>query len=136
MWQGRAPRPREIEINLLAYAPDFLGLAAAAATESDSSATDKPSNGATSAGFSARGKRKKGKGGKGGRRKGGGLVPTGLSETSVWPDEDGDKKKREMDAQLSPDKVRCVFCVDKCASLCNRCTRVVVFERFRLVSRG
>lgn len=31
--KGRVPRPRELEVTVLAYAPHFLGLAAAAATE-------------------------------------------------------------------------------------------------------
>lgn len=123
------PKPREIEINVLAYAPHFLGLAAAAASEelaalggdaraAEETATADGTVGAT--GFSRRRKRGRGKGSKGGRKREG-CVPTGLSETAVWPDEDGEKKRREMATQLSPDKVRCYACsVVYCAS-CNRC---------------
>lgn len=131
--QGRVPKPREIEINVLAYAPHFLGFAAAAASEelaafkADARAAEEtaPADGTVGAtGFSRRRKRGRGKGSKGGRKREG-CVPTGLSETAMWPDEDGEKKRREMATQLSPDKVRCYACsVVYCAS-CNRCCMTV-----------
>lgn len=115
------PRPREIEVTVLAYAPHFLGLAAAAATEklklknkalSDSAASNADgtvdetvsTSDAAAAAKSARQKRSarrlaRGKAAPAGQGQEGCsiLVPTGLSLRSAWPDEEAARKKTDVD---------------------------------------
>lgn len=132
--QGRVPRPRELEITVLAYAPHFLGLAAAAAAErlkakvsqiseiSDAAADANVGNGsgdgkAADPADRARGSAAAGggkpalhnrssnpslkvaRGGGGGKGEGGGMgsVPTGLSPSAVWPDEEAARKKGDVE---------------------------------------
>lgn len=125
--QGRVPRPRELEITVLAYAPHFLGLAAAAANEAlahrsngnISGATDRvttadgasgrgnrssePSGGGGGGGGSGGGSEAALEGGGGGKGEGrgegtawAGCVPVGLSERSVWPDEEAGRKEADV----------------------------------------
>eukprot|EP00903_Cladosiphon_okamuranus_P007249 g7034.t2 len=119
---GRVPRPREIEVTVLAYAPHFLGLAAAAATEklklknkalSDAAANNNNDNANgsvstsdakedTAAAAAAKTARQKRSARRLAReraaaREGGVSVPTGLSVRSVWPDEEAERKKTDVD---------------------------------------
>lgn len=74
------PKPFEVEINILAYAPHFLGFAAAAAAER----SEEFSSGKRSVGW----------------------MPTGLCENSVWPDPEARKKQSETERhKADPAKV-------------------------------
>lgn len=78
--KGRVPKPLEVEINVLAYAPHFLGFAAAAAAER----SEEISSG----------------------KRSGGWMPTGLCENSVWPDPEARKKQSEAERhKADPAKV-------------------------------
>lgn len=125
------PRPREIEVTVLAYAPHFLGLAAAAATEklklkskalydaaankadgsvSTSDAKADTAAAATAAARSARQKRSARRLAreKAAAQEGGVSVPTGLSVSSVWPDEEAARKKTDVNKHRA-DPVRVGF---------------------------
>lgn len=110
------PRPRELEITVLAYAPHFLGLAAAAAAErlkakvsqisdiSDAAGPTAPDNvGGDGDGHAAPAAQNRSAnrcskaaraGGEGGAL---GSVPTGLSPSAVWPDEEAARKKADVE---------------------------------------
>lgn len=124
--KGRVPRPRELEVTVLAYAPHFLGLAAAAAAEKlksnaaarlaaeaaaagDGGNSDGPTTTGTkgadspapppavsskTAGQKRSTKREP-------KEKGGedrsASVPTGLSLSAVWPDEEAARKRIDVE---------------------------------------
>lgn len=124
------PKPRELEIAVVAYAPHFVGFAAAVAASSSSEAVVKagaaisngigqqaaPQSVARSssfisalgvAGWGAGGAKAQVKEESSMRREPAGFVPTGLSPDAVWPDEELEKKQKEMSLDAGfPDKVR------------------------------
>lgn len=127
--KGRVPRPREIEVTMLAYAPHFLGLAAAAAAEklklkNESLSAASNADGAvdtseakpdtSAAAKTARQKRSARRiaraGGRGAGLEGSASVPTGLSLTSVWPDEEAARKRSDVDKHRA-DPIRVGFVV-------------------------